>query len=403
MEFGYIRGENLNGSTVFIPEFLRNKTNPDPYAVSFCKFEGIEAVENGGWALENRNWVGFNGNWIRTVRVIATRSGGVYGFGAANIVSVASMANHFGPSFDDGTGSAATGGAAIRFKCEQAELDNTEFGIMLNRCTLFEFGQIRINHRFSSGMNSGGIYWPKTALSLGAGNRTSLRMGSIRVAHRIEGGAGGSLQNLGILFDGHDSDGIVDVDIDQDIQDNANLGISDRDATTGHSANASYSVRIRGKLVSDHRVSASAIFVIPKGTVVGSSGYGSRVASLAALRQGPDPYGMRSQLPSPNFYVVPYSSMYRVSAAFDAILSRGSQIRYGIWCNRNSSSRCVASRTQYASSDGVESYSLDQIVYLLAGDQLFLSAVQNSQAHCEIQQSQTLGSENQWSIQAINS
>src|SRR5207253_2769477 len=77
--FGWMRGNNLRGDLINLPTKLYRGTNPDPYAVTFCQFDGVEA-NFCGFAFNNQNYLGFNGSIIDSLRVVVKGESAEVGF-----------------------------------------------------------------------------------------------------------------------------------------------------------------------------------------------------------------------------------------------------------------------------------------------------------------------------------
>lgn len=227
-DIGWMRGDDLRGSTVHIDSKLFNTNNPDPYSVWFNKMRGIEANRNIGRCFYNANDVGFNGNEIAFIRAISCRQGVFHGFGSGNEVKIASVGSCQGWAFEDGTHISAPGGAPNRWKLGIAELDDVEYGLRINRLTQFEFKQVRFNHRKSfTSLNTSAAYWPRVCIDTAGGAAPNSSQGYIQVWHRVE--AGGIKSELGTFYDGHSNGNVSGVEIDQQISDNASFGFDDSD------------------------------------------------------------------------------------------------------------------------------------------------------------------------------
>lgn len=195
--FGHMRGNDLGGSTVFIEPLLFGGSNPDPYNVASCKFDGVEGNRNKRYAFENQNYVGLSGNSFRYIRAINTILGGFFGFGALNSVGIASMGECSGWAFDDGTNVAATGGTPSRFTIiDGAEIDGMENGIRINRTQLSTFNSLRFVHRFRFDINTTDTYWPRTCIDLNGGTSANTFMNDFKAIHRIETAMGAVLGSV---------------------------------------------------------------------------------------------------------------------------------------------------------------------------------------------------------------
>ena len=187
--FGWMRANDQGGSCVHIEPLLYLGNNPDPYAVTFCTFEGIEANRCDLWALQNENYVGFNFCTIERLRVIECEAGGWFGLGSGNTLKFASMGTVKGYAFDDGTHNAATGGAPNKCLIELCELDDVQTGFRLNRMSNMRVHTARFVHRYNfSNLNPSEGYWPRKAIVVAGGASPSVVGVDLDVLHRLEAG-----------------------------------------------------------------------------------------------------------------------------------------------------------------------------------------------------------------------
>lgn len=400
IRFGYLAASNLSGSTVVIPRALLGGNNPDPYGVLFCNFEAIEGNFNKGWAFENRNYLGFNANHITFFRSIQNFQGGWYGFGTGNTIVLASEAGSAGWAFDDGDAADATGGANLRFVVEQAELDNPQNGIRINRCTNFEFRAVRFNHRYNAGgRNPGEGYWPRTAMAFAGGVSPSIFMGRITAIHRIE--AGGTKADMGVLLNLGGSPAVNDVDIDHYVQDNAGLGFTDKDYFASTNTTAQYVVRSRGRVVFDSRARPNVILTGTTAVSIPNSGYGTASAKVIFPNKRPASDFAGAYDAANGWYTVPYGGIYRMSGSILLAAASGTRVRLGLMAMRSGTPLLIVSRTFYAASANAQSYGFDESFDLLTGDQVFLVADQNTAAAIPLTVSILAAAENVWSIEAV--
>lgn len=196
-EFGYIRGLDNGGDILHYGQALYAGSNPDPYALTFLSFDGLEGARNGGRVLFNDNWVGLNGCTFKAIRAIETGLGAIYGFGAANTFGFISAGECRGWAIDDGTASAVTGGSPSRINISMAEIDGCENGVKLNRTQASDLVGFRFIHRYRFAPNTTSLYWPRTCLDLCggslAGNVFEL---DFQTMHRVEAAMSSSALNL---------------------------------------------------------------------------------------------------------------------------------------------------------------------------------------------------------------
>lgn len=229
--FGWLRGDDLNGDTVNIPQSLYLGNNPDPYAISLCRFTGIEGNRNTGWVFNNQNYVGFNGCEIDYVRGINTVSGGFFGIGAGNRVGLMSLGECQGWAFDDGTNLNSTGGSPSRFLLQAAEIDGCQNGVRLNKGNNHILAQVRFVCRYQFSPNTTPFYWPLTCIDICGGSSPNLFDVTMGVWYRVE--AGGTKPTLGKFLDGHSSGAMAGISINMKLDDNAGLGLVNTDLFTG--------------------------------------------------------------------------------------------------------------------------------------------------------------------------
>ncbi len=268
-KFGWMVGTNLRGDLFHIPQALYAGANPDPYAVTGCEYDGVEAVRCKGLPFNNLNYVGFNGCHIRYLRAVECEGGVFYGTGAANVIDSISSGSCKGWAIDDGLTFNATGGASTRFTLGSAEFDDIENGIRLNRTTDFVIGAsaIRFNHRYNfSSLNPSGGYWPRVVIDLAGGTSPTVRSGTINVINRIQ--AGGAKTDMGVFTKGNSSGGIVNVRINQNILDNAGFGFVDSDLYTGFTNSAAALISLDGKIILDDLVKTVGVF---RGSAAGTA------------------------------------------------------------------------------------------------------------------------------------
>jgi len=226
MEFGYIIGNNLPGSTVFSPLNTIGGFNPDPFATSYTRFDGIEGNYNKGWVFRGLNGVGIDSWYVDKIRAIQCESGVWYGIGQGCTLRDWSAGSCAGWAFDDGTQAGTT--AVNRLTVEVAEFDDVQYGIRLNKTAISNFDKIRFNHRYNfSPLNPSGGYWPRTCIDFGASalSTSVSNVNFTNITNRIE--AGGVYANLGDFVNWHNSGNITGININATYADNGALGVTD--------------------------------------------------------------------------------------------------------------------------------------------------------------------------------
>lgn len=374
-KFGWMRGQDLGGDLIHIPEKLFSVTNPDPYAVTFCNFDGIEA-NSCQFALHNLNFLGFNGCYIEALRVIACRGGGFHGFGTNNAVNIVSMGSIAGWAFDDGTNVSATGGAPLRLIVNQAELDDVQFGIRVNRMRLFEFKQIRFVHRYNfSALNPSGGYWPRIAVDLAGGASAATSEGYLNLFHRIE--AGGTKPDMGVFIQGNSSPNAQNITIDQRIFDNAALGFVDSDLFTSISANANSLVfRNAGRIIFDNTVFAAALVRSSTADTIPNTGFPGAAAKITFSTKLSDKGGYYDTANS--WLTVPYTGLYRLTGKTCLAVAVGTRVRIGFAKDVASVVSTVIAKQKYQNNAAATHYEITGLVQLNAGDRVFFVADQNT-------------------------
>jgi hypothetical protein len=368
--FGRIVGNGLGGSTVYIPPALYGGTNPDPYAVYGCDFESIEGINNKLYAFQNDNYVGFNLCTVRQLRVVGCETGGFFGFGAANKVLSASMGSVKGWAFDDGTDGGATGGSPSRFYIGSAELDDVQYGIRLNKTTIFTIGEgVRFVHRYNfSALNPGEGYWPRKAMQFAGGSGPNVSMVTGKLWHRVE--AGGAKINMGTFLDFSSNGNSTDIEIDQRVSDNAGFGFTDTDLYSNVLSIVTCYLKQDGYKILDQRKKHYVKTNATVATTVANSGFGvtktqfpTEVKDDMSLWNGAD----TATIKSPGQYRV----FGKICLATGAV---GTRVRMGVMVNGTMSGE----RYMYSQIATAQHYELDDILTLNAGDTVSITADQNT-------------------------
>lgn len=397
-KFGWMRGQDLGGDLIHLPEKLFSVTNPDPYAVTFCTFDGIEA-NYCQFALHNLNFLGFNGCYVEALRVIGCRGGGFHGFGTNNTINIVSMGSIAGWAFDDGTNVAATGGAPLRLIVNQAELDDVQFGIRLNRIRLFEFKQIRFVHRYNfSSLNPSGGYWPRTAVDLAGGASAATSEGYLNLFHRIE--AGGTKPDMGVFIQGNSSANAQNITIDQRIFDNAALGFTDSDLFASISANAnSLVLRNTGRIIFDNTVFAAALVRSSTADTIPNTGFPGAAAKITFSTELSDKGG---HYDTTNYwYTVPYTGLYRVTGKTCLAVAVGTRVRVGFAKDVASVVSTLLAKQTYQDNAAATHYDVSGVVQLNAGDRVFFVADQNTAGAVAQSAPFSATADLTWSIEAV--
>lgn len=394
-DFGWIKGTNIRGDLVHIEAALFGGTNPDPYAVSVCRFDGLEANFCVGTALNNQNYVGFTGNVLNVVRAIQCANG-IIGLGGNNEYHILSMANISpGWCIDDRTTN--TGGLSNRNWIGPSEFDNCENGLRLIFTRECEFWGLRFVHRFQTTPNAAANYWPRAAVDLASAGAPNLTMNRIRVWHRVE--AGGVRANLGTFVDAHSNANLTNFDIDQTISDNGALGIVDADLTTGMNANTAMVVRRDNRPIFDSRSKVAALVTSNTAQTVPNAGYGTTAAKMVMVAERYDKDGNYDLANSR--YTVPYDGLYEVHALFHINVAGGTRVRHGVWYDR-AGLLAALEKTSWAQGGGVEAFELHGLVDLVKGDVVYVLFDQNTGGAVALASPISNAANNMFSIRAVS-
>lgn len=396
-KFGWMRTNDAGGSCVHLPQFLYSGNNPDPYAVTACNFEGIEANRCNGFALDNRNWVGLNGCTVELLRAIECVSGGWYGFGAGNSVHTISMGSVKGWALDDGTATSNTGGSPSRITADIAELDDCQYGIRLNKTLVFEARQFRFVCRKNfSALNPGEGYWPRTAISIAGGTLPAVGDVKINAIFRIE--AGGVKADLGQFINMH---GVASTDIDINLRllNNAGISIAKDELYTGVSSSSSSLLALNREIIFDSRIKPIVIVRSFVGAVVASSGfagYGSKMSFPTVAVNLGGHYDTSLQ-----HFDVPYTRPYRMEAKVAFSSAVGTRVRMAFMADNAGSVGIAATQIHYSVDAAVQHYTISAVMNLTAGHKIFLSCEQNTGAGIGLEAPFGAGIDLVWSIEAL--
>lgn len=374
-QFGHMEMDDMGGSALAILRVLYLGNNPDPYNVTFCSFEAVEGNRSGRYALENANGVGFTGCIIKYFRAIENTLGGYYGVGAGIFIDVASLGSNRGWAFSDG-GETENLGVLGRCVVNMAEIDNSEYGIRLNRSSYLTFHKVRFVHRFQFGINTTAIYWPREAINLGTGSlSTSLQNITIECQHRIE--AGGTKPDLGLFFNATNDPNISGVAVDQRILDQPGFGFVDTDYYTGVSTSSTLVLtKNGGQRINDQMVKIAAVVRSSAADTVPNAGYPTITAKLnfaTELSDRPNYYDTAN-----SWFVVPYTGLYRVHATICLAVAVGTRVRLAFATENGGVVTVARQKIGFQANAAATHYEIDGLVLLTAGHRLFLMADQNT-------------------------
>ena len=362
--FGYIAGISLGGSTVRIEQNLFGGSNPDPYNVLACYFDAVDGNGNGDYAFNNDNFVGWTGCKIKLLRAILCTAGGYHGFGAANIVEIASIGSCSGWAFDDDL--SAAGGAGSRFTLIAAELDNCANVIKADRLTDSIFTG-RIVHRFQTNPNVTANYWPRIGVSLGSNSSQDI---DFKLTARVE--VGGALVDLGEFVDFNLSGNVNQIVMSLNLLNNAGFSFTDSDFYTNllGSARVLYTVDNEVMIDSLFKVGgfmrAAVAEQIENG---GFSGAGNYIDYDTIIKDDQNNFDTTN-----DEYIVRAAGLYRVRAQITLSLTAGDRVRIGV----EVAGTMGVSATHYCAATGVGTYDVEGYLVLSAGQAVKISADQNS-------------------------
>jgi hypothetical protein len=377
IKFGYICGNSLPGSTVCVPANTINTTNPDPFAISYTSFEGIEGVYNKGFVFNGLNGVGIDSIRVGIVRGIQCLSGCWFGVGQGCEILQFSVGSCMGWAFDDGTQSGAT--SNNRTIVRVAEFDDVQYGIRLNKCDNATFEKIRFNHRRNfTALNTTGKYWPLTAIDMTAGSSPNVHtVRFVDIMNRIE--AGGVLADLGVFLNTHASGNVLNLIIDADYADNGGLGVTDAWLTTGVGliwSSTPATISRKGKVLWDSKDKAYSIAVGSVATTVPNSGFGTSASKISFAAQYAATYSAPFSLSTMSF-TAPREGVYFISAALPLTTAVSTRVRLAVLSS--TSGGTVELRTEYYSVNAaVQTYTLDGAIKLVQGATVYLIADQNT-------------------------
>ena len=398
IKFGWMRTNNAGGSCIYVPTKLFSGNNPDPYAISFCEFDGIEANRCLRYGLENQNWVGLTACTISALRVIECTLGGWYGLGAGNVCDIASMGSVGGWAFDDGTATANTGGSPSRITINIAELDDVQNGFRLNRMTQLAANQIRFVCRYNFGpLNPSGGYWPRTGISIAGGTLASSCADiSISAIWRIE--AGGTKPDVGVFTNMH---GIASnsIFINNRVLDNASFGFANTDLFTGVTTSSVTVITNAGATIFDSFIKPYVLVRSATTETVPNAGYGTAAAKIVFATELSDRGNNYSSTDS--WFTVPYGGLYRVNGRIALNIASGVLVRLGFATDTAGVIGTVLNRNAYQVTANPETYEINGVVSLVQGARLFLMAQQGTAGAVNLSAPASATADLTWSVEGL--
>lgn len=364
--FGYMKGTTLRASTICIEAKLFGGSNPDPYHVYGCHFDGAMAATCQGFAFDNQNYVGFVGNVVKEIRAVNcpnTNGGGVRGLGGDNIYQHITLGNCSGWAVDDRTTN--TGGNSIHNKIENYEFDNVEFGFRLNNTKGADFGHGRFVHRYQTTPNTDADYWPREAMSFSPTGGSVIDIKAM-VAHRLE--AGGAEATLGEYINFNSAGGAIrDVNIALLIDDQAAFGIPTADLYTGFNSNSRVTVRRDGDHILDTNQKPKAIARV-------NSAQNVPTATGVCIFESEEFDNYSAYDPSTGEFTCPTEGIYDVYAQ---ISCSGAAAGERIILTIQQGGVTIAANYDYATGTGLQSYEVQRSIICSLGDVLRVTSETN--------------------------
>lgn len=367
--FGWIRCENIGGSAVWIEPLLYAGNNPDPYAVTFCNFAGIEANRCKLYGLQNENYVGFNFCTLQVLRVIECEGGGWFGIGSGNTLNFASMGTVKGWAIDDGNNAAATGGASSKTYINLCELDDVQNGFRINRASNLKVNVARFVHRynFNPAFNPGEGYWPRKCLQVAAGVASSVINICMEFLHRVE--TGGLKVNMGSFSDFSGSAAILNFKLDHRVIDNAGFGFTDTDLFTGLNVNGTVNLTRDGTRIADTFIKPYGRAGATAATVVLNSNY-----TITKVQFPTEDSDRNNLYNGTDTFTVPFSGPYRIQVKLCLAMAAGTRVRLSVVKNAS----IVSNVNDFAVTASAQHYTLSDTVNCIQGDILWVTADQNT-------------------------
>lgn len=370
--FGWIRGNNLKGDVVNLPQFFYSGSNPDPYAVSYASFDGIEGNSCTGFVVNNRNYLGQDSWKVFSVRAISMQSGVIYGLGSGVTYTDISAGSCMGWVLDDGCSSGATGGPPNRITLGLLEVDACQNGIRLNNTSLFNINNCRFICRYQSTISA---YYPLTCVSFSDGTAPNSQNGVMNVFFRCE--AGGNLGQFSKGIDFHNNGNSTGIEINYNYVDNGAIGVSDF-TFISNTNNASIKIsKNRSKIVVDSSDTCNVLSRGSSSTTILNTGYGtaSSIVTFPTIVYSTSsaPYNTTT-----GYYTAQKTGLYRVHATLPLAVPSGTRIRMGVLTNSSGTINAWAGKIMYSSNANINNYEMIYDVYVVAGTQIALIADQNT-------------------------
>lgn len=371
--FGHLRGDGLSGSTIHLDNKVGEHNNPDPYHVAACLFEGVELYNGAGRVFTNANGQGWNGCRIRILRGVATQLGGLKGFGAGNSIEFISMGACAGWALDADT---TDWSSLFGFIIDEAELDDVQYGIRLQRYRGFKF-RGRVIHRFdATALNTDNKYWPRKVIDLGSGLLGGVTDFDALIDHRID--EGGALADLGTFID-FNGVGVANFAASFNIIPYTGLTVPDSDLFDNFNTAGSGDVRLvrDGKTILRNAKRRAARSYANGSTTISNTNSGTAGEILAFAVEDYDESDDYST--SAHGFTIPWTGKLRFKGQFfAAVPAAGAFVRYYLLLKRGGAYSTVLYGRLYHQTTNAELHQLDGEVAAVAGDIVYFAADTNA-------------------------
>jgi len=388
IHFGPIYGENIKGSLIYIPHRATDLDgNPvtsggigDYHHVFNCYFEMLEYNNGNNYCIlnEGENQL-LNGCFFQIVRAIFGKGLWHGATGAGNVLFIADCigASEVALNFINNNGT------CYRMLMVAAELDSPREGIRVSGLIGFDFGNIRMNHRRSDGLDAGGNYWippgetwPVKGITFGDTGGT-VNEGRMNILHRLSPEID-NISKLSTLVDFSNYPNVINIDINQTTLDGVGIGITDAHHYTNVSP-SSYGLVAKNNSRTILDTSPWQGTQVKYTGLVNNAGYATLVSQIIYNVASIGPHEVANY--ANGFYTVPYDARYQIMADLRLTgLAVGTLLRIAIMETRAGLIRYVKEFITTVSNINANTYDISCVEYLLKGDLIWVSAATNAGA-----------------------
>lgn len=393
--FGYFMMDRPNGDGLHFERKLFGGTNPDPYNVAFCDFEGVECKGAKGWGINHDNAVGVTHCRFQNIRVYDGFTGGIRGIGVSSVYSRISIGNQRGDAFSIPFDTLVGGRTTIQY----VEMDNCERGYDIETIQGLDVIESRIVHRYQTAPNTLPVYWPTTSFNISKTARNVSAL-NIKSFHRTE--AGGPLSAIGTFYNFNNSTNVRATEIDVEVTDNGALGVTNAQLVTGLNGNSlDVVVRSSGKRIASTESTQGVNLRGASAVMVGTTGFASETAKIILPTEVRDTGNNYD--PATGYFKVPYTAEYAISVQLVMTIPVGTRVRLGISSisSVGGSASYRSGKPSYADSASPTAHCLNDVIVLNGGDLVFIVADQNSGSPVPLSGITDATIENKWSIRPI--